>query len=338
MRAPATALLVGAAVALCGCAATDEAAEEDASTAAVPVGDTQKATPVLQVTDPHPETGGTLLEGPTFGDDGALYVVDVMAPHGAPKVLRVELTEETIETVYTDDTGAYTSAQFSPADGRLYLTDIVTGSILSITSDGQDPQVLFSGEVEGEVMLPDDITFDPDGNLFISDTRGMDGPGWQTPGRVVHIGVDGVASVLASDLPSPNGIVFDEAHEGLWVSQYNANRVDYLGLDQTRTSVVSAYPAIYVDAGRARVDSTAVDADGNVYQAFHGRTEIEVYSPTGTHLTTVSVPDDIDLDSATNIAIRPGTTEGFITVSGADGGWIYSFDARAEGISQSNGG
>ncbi|MDA1362494.1 SMP-30/gluconolactonase/LRE family protein [Glycomyces luteolus] len=188
-------------------------------------------------------------------------------------------------------------------------------------------------------MLPDDIAFDPEGTLYISDTRGMVGPGWETPGRIIRISADGDATVLAADLPSPNGITFDEDHEGLWVAQYNANRIDYFALDETRTQVTAAYPGMYVDGGKARVDSTAVDADGNVYQGFHLKPEIHVYSPNGDLLEVIALPGDApDLDTATNIAVNPGTTDGVITVSGPDGGYLYTFDALAEGTRQSNGG
>jgi lactonase len=333
MRKALTLIAVGSvAVLVAGCSQTTPAAQDPA-----PDSDRQIATGLLQVTEPHELTGGTLLEGPTFSEDGDLFVVDVMAPPGEAKVLRIDVEEKSVDEVLTDESSAFTSAQFSPADGRLYLTDILSGSIVSITSDGDDVRTEFSGPVEEQPMMPDDIAFDSEGNMFVSDTRGMDGPGWETPGRVVRIGVDGAAGVLASDLPSPNGIVFDEDEAGLWVSQYNANRIDRFELDDTRTEVVAAYPAIRVDAGRARVDSTAVDAEGNVYQAFHGRSEIEVYSPTGEHLTTVVV-DDESLESATNVAIAPGTTDGYITVSGPTGGFVYTFTALADGIRQSNGG
>lgn len=76
----------------------------------------------------------------------------------------------------------------------------------------------FAGAVDGVMMLPDDITFAPDGAMFVSDTRGMDGPGGETPGRVVRVDPDGTATTVAVDLPSPNGIVFDEKDEGLWVA------------------------------------------------------------------------------------------------------------------------
>ncbi|WP_211116801.1 SMP-30/gluconolactonase/LRE family protein [Glycomyces buryatensis] len=299
----------------------------------------QTADELIRVTEPHVLSGGTLLEGPVFDDEGRLFLVDVMAPPGEPKVLRVDVGEETVEAIYTDEASVFTSAQISPADGRLYLTDGLGGSVQSMLLDGTDPRTLFSGDIDGTAMLPDDLAFDPEGNLYISDIRGVEGPGWETLGRVVRVSAEGDATVLASDLASPNGISFDEDYAGLWVAQYYANRIDYFALDETRTEVTAAYPGMYVDGGKARVDSTAVDADGNVYQGFHLKPEIHVYSPKGDLLAVIAVPEDApDLDTATNIAIEPGTTDGVITVSGPDGGYLYTFEALAEGTRQSNGG
>ncbi|HJB63788.1 MAG TPA: SMP-30/gluconolactonase/LRE family protein [Candidatus Microbacterium pullistercoris] len=326
---------VGAMVVLAGCA---PAADEGGSVgeAAGPALE-QTSTELLQVTEPHALTGGTLLEGPTFHDDGSLFVVDVMAPAGEAKVLRIDVEEASAEQIFTDETSAFTSAQFHPSDGRLYLTDFLGGGVLSITPDGEDPQDHFTGAVEGVAMLPDDIAFATDGTMFVTDTRGMDGPGWETPGRVVRIGVDGTASVLADDLPSPNGIVFDEEDAGLWVAQYNANRIDYFALDEARTRVVSAYPAIHVDGGIGRIDSTAVDAEGNIYQAFHEKAEIVVFAKTGEQIGVIRVPGE-GIESATNIAIAPGTTDGYLVVSGPAGGFVHTFEAYGEGTRQSNGG
>jgi lactonase len=316
-----------------GCGAGPAHAEKDRET------EHQIADELMQVTEPHALSGGTLLEGPVFDEDGRIFLVDVMAPPGEPKVLRVDVEEQTAEPVYTDETSAFTSAQISPVDGRLYLTDFAGGAVKSIALDGTDPRTLFAGEIEGTTMLADDIAFDPEGNLYITDTRGMDGPGWETPGRIIRVSAEGDAIVLAADLPSPNGISFDEDHSGLWIAQYNANRIDYFTLDETRTEVAAAYPGMYVDGGKARVDSTAVDAEGNVYQGFHGKPEIHVYSPNGDLLAVIALPEDApDLDTATNIAIEPGTTEGVVTVSGPDGGYLYTFEALAEGTRQSNGG
>ena len=274
------------------------------------VGD-QTAELLLQVTSVHEETGMTLLEGPTFDADGGLLVVDVTAPPGEPKVLRVDTGSQEVAPVFTDDSSAYTSAQFSPHDDRLYLTDFAGGKIDSITPEGGDPATFFSGEVDGTPMNPDDLAFDEDGNMYVSDSAGFSDPYWEAKGRVVRIDRDTAeATVLADELPSPNGISFSEDFAGLWVSQYTANRVDYLALNEDGTEVETAHPAIHFDGGTSQIDSNAVDAAGNVYQAVHGQPRIFVYSSNGEHLTTVSVPADAaeGLESATNIAIEPGTT------------------------------
>ncbi|WP_394525567.1 SMP-30/gluconolactonase/LRE family protein [Paenarthrobacter nicotinovorans] len=331
------ALWITASLVLTSCSADDNQTNKKGTDRSAPR--QQEATELMKVTDPHSASGGTLLEGPTFSESGYLYVVDVMAPPGEAKVLRIDVEERSVENIYTDEESTYTSAQFGPTDGRLYLTDFNSGAVHSITPDGKDRRVVFEGPVDGIQMLPDDIAFDENGNLFVTDTNGVLEPGWESPGRVIRIGTDGQAAVLAAHLPSPNGITFDENYDGLWVGQYNANRIDYLGLDESRTRVISSYPGIHVDGGRARVDSTAVDGAGNIYQAFHNKPEIAVYSPTGALLATIVAPNHNGaLDSATNIAIRPGTTDGYATISGPGGGYIYTFDALATGTRQSNGG
>jgi lactonase len=298
-----------------------------------------RATQTAHVTDVHEATGMTLLEGPVLDGHGNLSLVDVTAPAGEPKVISVDVATGKHEGVYTDKTGAYTSAQISPYDGRMYLSDFATGSVVSIARDGSDPRTFFSGEVDGSAMTPDDIAFDDDGNLYVSDAHGTEPD--ETDGRVVRIDRDGrTATVLADGLAQPNGVMFDPGLHGLWISELAKDTVSYLLLDAGRTAVTSRHEAIHVDGGLAQTDSIAVDADGNLYQALHGRPAMAVYSKYGARLATVEVParDAEGLRSATNVAISPGGTRAYMTVSGPDGGYVYEFTALAKGIRQSNGG
>ncbi|OSC70186.1 hypothetical protein B5181_10500 [Streptomyces sp. 4F] len=324
-------------LALTGCG-TDTGSGGPEEAAAGGADRTVRAQKVMRLTTVHPETGMTLLEGPTFDSDGSLLVVDVTAPAGEPKVLRVDVRKKTSAQVHTDDRGAYTSAQFSPYDGRVYLTDFAHGEIVSMAPDGSDPRTFFSGEVDGAAMNPDDLTFDQDGNLYVSDSRGMSEG--EAKGRVVRIDREGKnATVLADELAAPNGISFDSEYRGLWVSELTQNRVSYLLLDG-EDRVTSRHTAIRVDGGVAQTDSIAVDADGNLYQALHGRPAMAVYDRHGERLATVEVPARAaeGLESATNVAITPGGTKAYMTVSGPAGGYLYTFDALAEGVRQSNGG
>ncbi|MET8729855.1 SMP-30/gluconolactonase/LRE family protein [Streptomyces parvus] len=298
---------------------------------------TIRAQQFMQLTEVHGETGMTLLEGPVFGEDGGLYVVDVTAPAGKPKVMRVDVRRKTSRAVHTDGRGAYTSAQFSPYDGRLHLSDFAHGEIVSLAPGGGDPRTVFSGDVDGAPMNPDDIAFDPSGNLYVSDSRGLSEG--TARGRVVRIDrKSGEATVLADDLAAPNGISFDADYRGLWFSELTENRITYLRLDEAG-AVTSRHTAIRVDGGIAQTDSIAVDADGNLYQGLHGRAAMAVFSPHGERLATVELPSHAKgLESATNVAITPGGTKAYLTVSGPAGGYLYTFDALAEGTRQSNGG
>lgn len=322
---------------LTGCGTETAGPAADAG-AAAGADRTIRAQEVMRLTTVHEQTGMTLLEGPVFDADGKLLVVDVTAPAGEAKVLRVDVGKKTARKVYTDDRGAYTSAQFSPYDGRLYLTDFAHGDIVSLAPDGGDPRTFFSGEVDGARMNPDDLAFDREGNLYVSDSRGMSEG--EAKGRVVRIDREGKkATVLADGLAAPNGISFDAGYRGLWFSELTQNRISYLLLDGGG-KVASRHTAIRVDGGIAQTDSIAVDADGNLYQALHGRPAMAVYDHHGERLATVEVPARAaeGLQSATNVAITPRGTRAYMTVSGPAGGYLYTFEALAEGVRQSNGG
>ncbi|MHB9755652.1 SMP-30/gluconolactonase/LRE family protein [Streptomyces sp. BYX5S] len=319
---------------------TQKADGADARPAAVSgEGRTIRATQVSHVTDPHQATGMTLLEGPVLTESGALYVVDVTAPPGEPKLISVDVRTGKHEGVYTDKTGAYTSAQISPHDGRVYLTDYRSGDVRSTKQDGSDARTFFSGDVDGSPMNPDDIAFDDDGNLYVSDLHGM--KTGEAEGRIVRIDRDGgKATVLADGLAHPNGVMFDPEEKGLWISELATDTVSYLLLDAEKTTVTTRHEAIHVDGGVAQTDSIAVDAEGNLYQALHGRPAMAVFSKYGERLGTVEVPakEAKGLESATNVAIAPGGRDAYMTVSGPKGGYVYRFDALAKGIRLSNGG
>ncbi|MFJ7413979.1 SMP-30/gluconolactonase/LRE family protein [Streptomyces sp. NPDC098077] len=317
----------------CGTESGDPGGEATSASA----GRAIRAQKVMKLTQVHDETGMTLLEGPVFGEDGGLIVVDVTAPEGEPKVIRVDVAKKMSRTLHTDGKGAYTSAQFSPYDGRLYLSDFAHGEIVSLAPDGGDPRTFFSGEIDGAPMNPDDIAFDQEGDLYVSDSRGL--TEGKAHGRVVRIDREGGgATVLAEDLAAPNGISFDADYRGLWFSELTENRISYLRLDE-KGGVTSRHTAIRVDGGLAQTDSIAVDADGNLYQGLHGRAAMAVYDRHGERLATVELPSRAEgLESATNVAITPGGTKAYMTVSGPAGGYLYTFDALAEGVRQSNGG
>ncbi|PRB43070.1 hypothetical protein CQ020_06140 [Arthrobacter sp. MYb23] len=169
--------------------------------------------------------------------------------------MAIDLVSRRARTISTDDTIAFTSAQFSPIDGRLYLPNF-HGSLVSVTADGHDPQVFFSGPVAGATMNPDDISFDTAGNLYITDTTGAQNPYWKPQGR--HVRLEGhTAEATGAGLRTayPNGLAFTPGFEGLWVSHNTANQIGYLRLSEDGREVMTAHPAIHVSGGGGQVDS-----------------------------------------------------------------------------------
>jgi sugar lactone lactonase YvrE len=85
-------------------------------------------------------------------------------------------------------------------DGRIYVAECVGSQISAL--DVRSGELETISALGGDIVGPDDLTFDERGNLFV--TEFMDA-------RVSIRGVDGRNSVLRDDVPGANGITF---HQG----------------------------------------------------------------------------------------------------------------------------
>lgn len=298
------------------------------------------ATRYAKVADLDPPSGFgplTVLEGPAFGPDGKLYFVDLTAPAGGPKILKFDVRTKAVTPVYRDADSGFSSLQFSPADGKIYATDFKNGKIDRLNPDGSGFTTVFSGPVEGRTMVPDDLAFDKAGNMYVADYHGSP---WDPTGRIVRFDADGThPTVLQGGLSAPNGISFNADYSALWVGEYSTGREALFTLAPDGKSVVESRVAMTANIGGHGFDSNAVDAAGNVYQVVIGTGKILVWNDHGDLIGTIMVPDERGWEPlVSNLVIKPGTTDGYITVGGKDGGYIYSFRAFAPGTPQSNGG
>lgn len=279
-----------------------------------------------------------LLEGGAFGPGGDFYFVNALAPAGAPKVLRLDLESKKLTSLYTDSTATFTSAQFDPRGGRLYLTDFGGGSIDSMNADGSDFRVDFAGKVGGRGITPDDIAFDRQGALFLTDSTGTP---WDPTGRVVRFEPGAThPTVLMEGLAAPNGISFTPDYSSLWISEYTAQQEDLLVLDPERREVVASGIAMRANTGLGGFDSNAVDAAGNIYQCVYEDGKILVWGDRGELKAEISIPQNLGKPelAATNLGIKPGTRQGYIVVGGESGGFVYRFKALGKGIPLASGG
>jgi sugar lactone lactonase YvrE len=170
-------------------------------------------------------------------------------------------------------------------DGRVYIAQ-VTGSQISAldVTTGRLDVVSAKGS---DIVAPDDVAFDPDGNLYATEV--MDG-------RVSMLDAAGRTRVLRDDVPSANGITF---HRGrLFVGECRAGgRLLELDLN-------GGAPRVLLENAPSP-NAMEVGPDGLLYFPLMGANEIWRVDPDGGDPECVAgdlgVPDAVKFDSSGRI-------------------------------------
>jgi lactonase len=276
-------------------------------------------------------------EGPAFTPEGNLVFVSAFGDAQGNKVYEVDMKTKEVTPLYRDDHSVIASLDIAK-DGRFFLTDysgLPTGSgrILTMNPDGTNPQTLIDS-FQGTPIYPDDLVMDGKGGFFYND---MQGNALKPTGRIIHVDAAGAQTLVLGGLAHPNGIALSPDGKRLWVSEHLSNRllaVDFNAAGVVNEWVPGAGVSVYANLGGGLADSIAVDADGNVYQAMYFGGRVEVFDNQGNRVTTVHAPGggQDQFPTTTNVAIRPGTTEAYITAGGPEGISILKFQAEAEAL------
>lgn len=275
-----------------------------------------------------------LFEGGAFGPEGNFVFANVLAKAGEPKLISLNPATKKWKSIHTDKDGSYTSTQFD-ADGNLWVTDFA-GKIDEMKPDGSDFKTTYSGKF---AEASDDITFDRQGNMFVTNT---DGTPFQPTGEVALFNPQGQnPKTFLGGLAAPNGISFTPDYSRLWVSEYQGQRELLLTPSKDHQSLAEAQVGMHGSPGIGHWDSNMVDSAGNIYQCVNEDGEILVWNEHGELQETVKIKQNLGAPemSATNLAIKPGTKTVYVVVGGKAGGFVYTFPALAKGYpGGSNGG
>ena len=187
-------------------------------------------------------------------------------------------------------------------DGRVYVAQ-VTGSQISALdpATGQVDTVSARG---GDIIAPDDVAFDPNGNLYATEV--MDG-------RVSVLDAGGRTRVLRDDVPSANGITF---HRGrLFVGECReGGRLLEMDLN-------GGEPRVLLE-NVPSPNAMEVGPDGLLYFPVMGANEIWRIDPEGGQPQRVAgdlgVPDSVKFDA-----------EGFIVSTQVASGQVLRIDPRS---------
>lgn len=307
---------------------TTEPGGPELDTSAVPMPPSLKnlytieAEPWVKIDD----NSGTFLEGPAFDRDGNLYFTSMWEG----KVIKVT-PDKRVSTVFANP-GLITDGLAIHRDGRIFIA-CLTGQVVSINSDGSD-LTYYDAKHEGKPTSCNDLVFDMNGNLYVSDWTGtIEG----ATGGVYRFSSDfSEVKPVLTNLASPNGLALDTAQNVLWISETCMNQMIRVELLEDGVSynpiagVTIPYRFIGAPGG---CDSNAIDSEGNVYQCLIFQGRVEVLNKNGIPVANIIIPGrekGLHLGT-TNIAFRPGTDEVYLTVWGEGGAWIYTAKGLAKG-------
>jgi gluconolactonase len=266
------------------------------------------------------QAGKVYAEGVVAAKDGAVYVSDLtrtgLLRGGNPR-----------GTIYRYDpaTGA-TSKYLEPSGMSNGLHVDRNGDlVIAQDADGGGRAVVRRNLATGQTSLvanayrgkrlnsPNDVTSDAKGRIYFTDARYGEPEPTELPNAVYRVDQDGARPVqLSTDILRPNGIEVSPDGKRLYVSASNTARLpaNPNGPARDRFGIVMGGVVVYDLDGDGNVangrvfyrrddlvaDGMAMDADGDLYVAFHNanprdaRGAIVALDPAGTVLAELPVP------------------------------------------------
>jgi gluconolactonase len=229
--------------------------------------------------------GFGFTEGPVWDKSGFLYVSD----EEQNKIFRVYVKDGRKEEVIAlgDPDGNTYDHQ-----GRLIDCASVLRAIISVSKDGK--YEVLADKYEGKKLnSPNDVIVGPDGAIYFTDPtldlvkgekQELDFKG------VFRLGADGKLTLLTKDLDQPNGLAFSPDGKKFYVDDddHRNIRVYDVAKDGSLTNgrVFGEEPG---GKGDGVPDGIRVDKKGNLFVT--GPKGIWVWSPDGTHLGTIALPE-----------------------------------------------
>ena len=289
-------------------------------------------------------------EGPVAMPDGSVILVEIERK----TLTRVSVDGEV--SVIADCGGGPNGAALGP-DGKMYICnnggfewsqsgpfkrpgeelaqDYVGGSIQSVDLATGSVETLYT-ECDGESLKgPNDIVFDRQGGFYFTDLGKRRGRQIDR-GSLFYARIDGSSiTELIHPFDTPNGVGLSADEKKLYVAETNAARLWAFDIESPGV-IKKDGPSLFWPGhllhkfnGYERLDSLAVDSEGNVVVATLGTGCVTAISPTGQIRARVAVPE-FDL-MVTNVCFGgPDLRTAYITASGL--GRLYAIDWHCPGL------
>jgi len=180
--------------------------------------------------------------------------------------------------------------------GRLTINQHGNRRIVRVEADGS--LTVLAASYQGKRLnSPNDLVYKSDGSLYFTDPpfglpKFFDDPRKELRFSGVFRAANGKVSLVTDELDGPNGLAFSPKEDFFYVDNWSPHRKVILRFPVKRDGSVGK-SEVFVDMtaelpGDDALDGMKIDMQGNLYVT--APDGVRVYSPTGTHLGTISVP------------------------------------------------
>jgi len=236
--------------------------------------------------------GFEFCEGPAFGPDGWLYVVNVEGGY----VSRVSMSGEVLRVAETgsagsaagsaDTTGGPNGGQFD-ADGNYIVCECKRRAIVAVAPAGQVSMVADS--CEGKPFNgPNDLAIDADGGFYFTDPEGSSLE--NRIGSVYYVRPDRTVVRVAAGLAYPNGINVTVDRSAVIVAETRTRQL--YRYERRRNGTLGRRELFCRLEGGVGPDGMCFDRDGNLYIAHFGSGCVDVIDPSGEWIGSLATPGE----------------------------------------------
>lgn len=250
--------------------------------------------PAFSQTDIVPENSGivklstnqfSFVEGPVWYEDSLLYFTDL----GASKIY--QYSPATKKFTFVTNSNAANGLTCDPS-GALLACEQSKKRVARLNRQGVLLNTLATTYNSKTFNSPNDLVADKKGGVYFTDPS-FGGTVSQDKEAVYYLKPDGTVVRIISDVTKPNGVILSPDGSRLYVA--DTYGMDFYSWDVAEDGSISnktTAGTLQIKTGSGETswaDGMAVDIHGNIYIA----TElgIQVFSPSGQRLVTISVPE-----------------------------------------------
>ena len=170
-------------------------------------------------------------------------------------------------------------------DGSLFACDYGRGAILKISPQGVT-EIYAAGYQGKKFNRPNDLAFDPKGNLYFTDPNAYDPQ--NRDGVVYRIDAKTRAvQPVANDLGFPNGIAFSRNGKELYVCESTLNRILKY---RVKSDGTLDQRTVFAEMPGGDPDGIALDVKGRLYAAHFGGAAVYCFNPDGSPAEIIMMP------------------------------------------------